>query len=260
MQGGQPDPGRGVYVVRRILAALVVLLLLVLLVPRACQALFPEEESGSRAPETAATDEDIAAEQADTADGSLDDGEIDARGGTGSPTDGTEADRSENSEELSAEVVVNITEVVANLEAPLVEDGIAGDQAAPAPTLPDTDAGEQQPVQPITQQQPVQPITQQELVQPIAQPAVPPVLFEAEPVFFGGPVFFEAEPVFFGEPGFFEAEPVLLEEPILFENRLLLEDSAGGSVDVATGNDAVTTADSGGPGAVALTGTATAIS
>src|SRR5918997_2567434 len=132
MQGGQPDPGRGVYVVRRIVVALVVLLLLVLLVPRACQALFPEEESGSRAPETAVTDEDIVAEQADTADGSLDDGEIDARGGTGSPTGGTEAGRSGNSEELSAEVV-NITEVVANLEAPLLEGSTASDQAVPVP-------------------------------------------------------------------------------------------------------------------------------
>ncbi len=257
MQGGQPDPGRGVYVVRRIVAALVVLLLLVLLVPRACQALFPEEESGSRAPETVATDEDIAAEQADTADGSLEDGEIDARGGAGSPTGGTEAGRSENSEELSAEVVVDITEVIANLEAPLVEDGPAGDQAAPVPTIPSTDAGDQQqPVQPIAQPEPVQPITQPE---PIAQPAVPPVLFEEASVFFGEPVFFEEEPIFLGGPVFFE-EPFLLGEPIPFENSILLEDGAGGAMDAATGGDAPTTADSGGPGAVAVTGTATAIS
>ena len=244
MQGGQPDPGRGVYVVRRIVAALVVLLLLVLLVPRACQALFPEEESGSRAPETAATDEDIVAEQADTADGSLDDGEIDARGGTGSPTGGTEAGRSENGEELSTEVV-NITEVVANLEAaPLLEGSTASDQAVPVPALPSTDAGDQQPVQPVAQQEPVQ---------SIAQPAGPPALFEEEPVFF------EGEPIFFGEPVFFE-EPFLLEAPILFENNIRLEDGAGGAMDAATGGDAPTTTDSGGPGAVAVSGAATAIS
>lgn len=250
MQGGQPDPGRGVYVVRRIVAALVVLLLLVLLVPRACQALFPEEESGSRAPETAVTDEDIVAEQADTADGSLDDGEIDARGGTGSPTGGTEAGRSGNSEELSAEVV-NITEVVANLEAPLLEGSTASDQAVPVPTLPSTDAGDQQ--------QPVQPVAQQEPVQPIAQPAGPPALHEVEPVFFfeEEPIFFEEEPIFFGEPVFFE-EPFLLEAPILFGNNIHLEEGAGGAMDAAPGGDAPTTTDSG--GAVAVSGAAIAIS
>jgi hypothetical protein len=254
MQGGQPDPGRGVYVVRRIVAALVVLLLLVLLVPRACQALFTEEESGSRAPETAATDEDIVAEKADTADDSLDDGEIDARGGTGSPTGGTEAGRSENSEELSAEVV-NITEVVANLEAPLLEGSTASDQAVPVPTLPSTDAGDQQqPVQPVAQQEPVQPVAQQEPVQPIAQPAGPPALREVEPVFF-----FEEEPIFFGEPVFFE-EPFLLEAPILFENNIRLEEGAGGAMDAVPGGDAPTTTDSGGPGAVAVSGAAIAIS
>ena len=249
MQGGQPDPGRGVYVVRRIVAALVVLLLLVLLVPRACQALFPEEESGSRAPETAVTDEDIVAEQADTADDSLEDGEIDARGGTGSPTGGTEAGRSENSEELSAEVV-NITEVVANLEAPLLEGSTASDQAVPVPTLPSIDAGDQQ--------QPVQPVAQQEPVQPIAQPAGPPALYEVEPIFFEvEPIFFEEDRLYFGEPVFFE-EPFLLEAPILFGNNSRLEEGAGGAMDAAPGGDAPTTTDSG--GAVAVSGAAIAIS
>src|ERR687893_79857 len=53
MQGDQ-EPGRGIYVVRRILVALVVLLLLVLLVPRACDALFTSgDEQGSETSETA---------------------------------------------------------------------------------------------------------------------------------------------------------------------------------------------------------------
>src|SRR3954451_6405599 len=56
MQGGQGpsgEPGRGVYVVRRIVAALVVLLLLALLVPQACQALLGSgEEPGSRTHDT----------------------------------------------------------------------------------------------------------------------------------------------------------------------------------------------------------------
>ena len=64
MQGGQEprrprreqEPGRGVYVARRIVAALVVVLLLVLLVPWAWQTLTrSEEEPGSEAPEVAET-------------------------------------------------------------------------------------------------------------------------------------------------------------------------------------------------------------
>jgi len=51
-QGGQ-EPGRGVYVVRRIVAVLVILLLLILLVPRACEAfIVAGEEPGPGAPET----------------------------------------------------------------------------------------------------------------------------------------------------------------------------------------------------------------
>src|SRR5918997_7140973 len=52
MQGDQ-EPGRGIYVVRRILVALVILLLLILLVPRACDALFGAgDEQGSETSET----------------------------------------------------------------------------------------------------------------------------------------------------------------------------------------------------------------
>src|SRR5215213_4761238 len=56
MQGG-PGPGRGIYVTRRVLAALVVLLLLVLLVPWACQNLIGSgEQPGSESSETADVD------------------------------------------------------------------------------------------------------------------------------------------------------------------------------------------------------------
>ena len=48
MQGGQ-EPGRGVYVVRRIVAVLVILLLLILLVPRACETFIGQ--GGNLAPE-----------------------------------------------------------------------------------------------------------------------------------------------------------------------------------------------------------------
>src|SRR5215204_3900162 len=55
MQGGQ-EPGRGIYIVRRILVVLVVL---ILLVPRACEAILgPGEEQSSEAPETADVEEE----------------------------------------------------------------------------------------------------------------------------------------------------------------------------------------------------------
>ena len=48
MQGGQ-GPGQSVFLVRRILAALIILLLLVLLVPLACQTLFgPGEDTAEQ--------------------------------------------------------------------------------------------------------------------------------------------------------------------------------------------------------------------
>src|SRR3712207_5583428 len=66
MQGG-PEPGRGVYLARRIVAALIILLLLIFLVPRACQAfLEPGEESSTVAPEKSVTEEDTTSDTART--------------------------------------------------------------------------------------------------------------------------------------------------------------------------------------------------
>ncbi|HZY56600.1 MAG TPA: hypothetical protein VFE09_02235, partial [Rubrobacteraceae bacterium] len=73
-RGGQ-EPGRGVYVVRRIVAVLVVLLLLVLLAPWAWQTLFGQgEEPSSEAPEVADVG-DTGDEEATTDEGSAGDEE-----------------------------------------------------------------------------------------------------------------------------------------------------------------------------------------
>src|SRR3954468_8670618 len=56
MQGGQGpgrEPGRGVYVVRRIVAALVILLVLALLIPQAWKALRGPGDTGSGTQDTA---------------------------------------------------------------------------------------------------------------------------------------------------------------------------------------------------------------
>src|SRR5829696_3142056 len=64
MYGGPPDPGRGVYLARRIVAAIVVVLLLVLVVPRACQAFLgpEEEETGPVESQKSATEEETVGE------------------------------------------------------------------------------------------------------------------------------------------------------------------------------------------------------
>jgi len=57
MQVGQ-KPGRSIYLVRRIMVALIALLLLILLVPRACEALLGTgDEQSTEAPETADVEE-----------------------------------------------------------------------------------------------------------------------------------------------------------------------------------------------------------
>ena len=254
MQGGEPDPGRGVYVARRIVAALILLLLLVLLVPRACQALFPERDSGPKAPETAVTDEDTATEQASAPDNSSDGGGVD-EGNTGRATSTLEADENESSEVPNVEVAVDLTGVITGLEADASEGGIVDSAPPPAP-VPSTDNQQVQPipqetVQPVAQQQAAQPSLQQQ-VQPITQ-QVQPVAFE-EPIFFREPTLFE-RPTFFREPVFFE-NPYVFEEPILLGEGANFESPPAGTTAAPTASDAPVLADSGGP--VAVTGTVVA--
>jgi len=260
MQGGEPDPGRGVYVARRIVAAFILLLLLVLLVPWACQALFPERDSGPKAPETAVTDEDTATEQASAPDNSSDGGGVD-EGNTGRATSTLEADENESSELPNVEVAVDLTGVITGLEADASEGGIVDSAPPPAP-VPSTDNQQVQPipqetVQPVAQQQAAQPSLQQQ-VQPITQ-QVQPVAFE-EPIFFREPTLFE-RPAFFREPLFFE-EPVFFEGPYVFEEPIPLGEGANfesppaGTTAAPTASDAPVLADSGGP--VAVTGTVVA--
>jgi hypothetical protein len=264
MQGGEPDPGRGVYVARRIVAAFILLLLLVLLVPWACQALFPERDSGPKAPETAVTDEDTATEQASAPDNSSDGDEVD-EGNTGRATSTLEADGDESSEVPNVEVAVDLTGVITGLEADASEGGIVDSAPLPAP-VPSTDNQQVQPipqetVQPIPQetvlpvaqhqQQAAQPSPQQQ-VQPITQ-QVQPVAFE-EPIFFREPPLFE-RPAFFGEPVFFEG-PYVFEEPIPLGEGANFESPPAGTTAAPTASDAPVLADSGGP--VAVTGTVVA--
>ena len=227
MQGG-PGPGRGIYVTRRVLAALVVLLLLVLLVPWACQNLIgSREQPGSESSETAdvdssdegaeeaakdeeaVTDEDSGAERADTVRGS------DSETGSGDDEEGF----GDEEDGGASEVELDPLGSVAGFEA------VGGAGQIP-PTL-DLGAANQLAIQPVAPTEPVflalPPAPAESLVpvEPII-PAEPP-LFE-DPSLFGDPFPFEGaacfedpflceDPFLFGGAVYFEEPPVALEEP-----------------------------------------------
>ena len=260
MQGGR-EPGRSVYTVRRILAALIVLLLLVLLVPQACQALLGTgSESGSGAPDTADVDGSGSEEEdAATVEEPADDTELAgqesteeesaAESGSEDEHASTGANASEDSGEDEDEDVQNVefdaalAQVDVELDA-AVDGGV--NQIAPVPVgpvpvgpvpvgpVPVVDLALQQEIQPIALGEPVvfeQPIVTQSPV-PLEPPVIPaqpiieqPILPE-EPAFFGQPIPFE-EPVFFEEEPAFFAEPAFYwEEPIFFEEPVVYDAGA----------------------------------
>jgi hypothetical protein len=267
MQGGQ-EPGRGVYVVRRIVAVLVILLLLILFVPRACEAFIGlGEEPGPGAPETGETGDDAAGDKGETAD-EVATGDVesatetkDAAGGEGAegeaeaPTD-AETDEEEGGEVAVgdfAEVALDLGAAPVGLEAPLIGAPIGGVNQIP-PQVPAIGVGNQQPALPgppvIPLQGPVplpQPVPLSgpaPLAAPAALPPGPTPLAAPLSLPPGSPSPFIQEPLFFEEPIFFE-ESIPLEEPLVFETQ-------------SAGDAAATPAISDSGGAVALPGTAVA--
>ncbi len=212
MQGGR-GPGGGIYVARRVLAALVVLLLLVLLVPWACQNLVGQsgEQSGSETSETAdvdssddggeeavrdeeaATDADSGAERKDTVRG------LDSE--TGSEDE--EDDSGDEEDGGASNVELEPLGFVAGFEAV--------DGAGQVPPTLDLGAANQQAIQPVAPTEPVFLALPSAPVEPLvlAEPIIP-----AEPVFFEDPFRFE-DPFLFEEPVAFEEPPVVLEEPVV---------------------------------------------
>jgi len=208
MQGGQ-EPGRGIYIVRRILVVLVVLLLLILLVPRACEAILgPGEEQSSEAPETADVEEEETVTEEEAAPVQE---EITER-------EEVAVSVSEEEEEAGEEEDVGAATVeTVELEAPLAGPvtgfgGIPGGGAVvsvPQAVPPVVGTGVPEPIPP-----PPAPQEPALVSEPLAPAPIPPVqqpTFVEEPVFPGEPLFF-GEPFFFGEPLFF-AEPVVFEQP-----------------------------------------------
>jgi hypothetical protein len=239
MQGGR-EPGRSVYTVRRILAALIVLLLLVLLVPQACQALLGTgNETGSGAPDTVDVNGPSDEEGATTVEESADDTEsaeresIEEESATESSSEVEQARSEDDASEASDGDARNVEFDASLAQADVGLDAtVAGgaDQIAPIPVV---DLAFQQQVQPIALGEPVvfqQPIVAENPVpleppvvptQPIApEPSVQEPILPAEPALLGELIpfaqeliFFEEDPAFFVEPTFLEAEPVFFEEP-----------------------------------------------
>jgi hypothetical protein len=196
MQGGQ-GPGRNIYAVRRLVAALVILLLLILLIPWACQALLGSgNESGSGASDTAdvnssgRSDEGAVEteattetnEQGSATEESSSEEEVSSGGGARETSD-----EAEYSEAQNAESEVDLALANVELDAAVGESG--PDQTAPVPVV---DLANQQPIQPIA------PEGQIAVEQPLA--AEPPVIPEqpviSEPVFLAQPIL--GDPYFLG--------------------------------------------------------------
>lgn len=265
MQGGQ-EPGRGVYVVRRIVAVLVILLLLILLVPRACEAFIgPGEEPGLGVPETSDTGEtadeiaigDVETETKDTAGISSAADREDAEGEAESPAD-AEAGEEEGGEVAVGdfdEFAVDLGTPPIGLEALPVGGTIGG--VNQIPQVPDIGAGNQQlalpgplvaPLQePVLLPQPVPlsgpaPLGSAPLSAPAGLPPGPtplsgpaglppgPAPLPAPAALSPGPPSpFIQEPLFFEQPLFFE-EPIFFEESIPLEEPLVFETQSAGDV------------------------------
>jgi hypothetical protein len=243
MHGGPPDPGRGVYLARRIVAAIVVLILLVLLVPRACQAfLGPEEgeEPSSVEPQKSATEEEPV-------------GETEGVPPVERATTGEEVSTVEAAQGTYV-AEAEVGEIQRDLEAPLEQGYIIAEvnQTAPVPSF-----GAAQPaVQPLP---PGQPILSAEPV--VAEPILPAEPIVAEPILPAGPVL-PAEPVV-GQPTL-PAEPILLDEPLFFEEEPPFFEETPVSEGTfsrearAAAPEQKTVAESAGGGAVAVAGSVSA--
>jgi len=253
MQGGR-GPGHGVYLARRIVGVLVILVLLVLLVPRACQALWgPEEEPSSLVPETSATDEESARDaevvpaHREVAD-NISTAETTRRVDIGGDADG------ENQQDLEGSTT--FADLPVAFEAPLDQGASLGDvnEATQVPGIGVNQQAVQSlpfvepllPAEPVVFAEPVLPVEPDVFAAPIlppepdvfAEPILPTELIPSE------------EPIPFEEGAFFE-EPIFWEEPTLFEEGGAVQGSPSEAIAAAPVSDAGDIVDTGGALAVA---------
>src|SRR5919199_339571 len=132
---GPQEPGRGVYLARRIVALLIILLVLILLVPRACQALLgpgEEESSGPTAPEkTSVAEESTTDLTEETAQqGSTAGGETEVEVSSVSETaSGAGAGEEESVQALDMQAAADLSGMAVSFEAPItpISEGAVAD-------------------------------------------------------------------------------------------------------------------------------------
>src|SRR5215217_6494275 len=167
MYGHSPDPGRGVYLARRIVAAIVVVLLLVLVVPRAFQAfLGPEEETSSVEPEKSAPQEETI-------------GETEAAPAVEGGTTGEEVSAVEEAAQGTYVAEAEAAEIQRDLQAPQGQGYIIGEVNQTAPAAVPSLGAIQPAVQSLPPRQPISSAEPPVVPEPIL-PAEPPVM--AEPI------------------------------------------------------------------------------
>ena len=268
----QPS-GRVVYVVRRILAVLVILLLLALLVPQACQALLGSRDgTGSGAQDTAdvdnsgdggseeenATNEetfggaDEVAGQEDATDNQSDSGETAASDGALRTSDDAETSEDEYAGVETLELDAGLAGA-----GELLEDVAIGevDQIGPIPVFY---AGSQQtiqppaPVEPVVLGEPIAPVEPIIPVEPIA-PVDPSVY--AEPIPFEYLAYYE-DPAYYEYPAFYEDLAyyeylAYYEDPAYYEEQIFEEPYTLGASYDAAAFETVSEEEGGGFGAYA---------
>jgi hypothetical protein len=272
--------GRGVYVVRRILAVLVLLLLLALLVPQAYQALLgPRDETGSGVQETAVVgsfgddegqEEDVlngetagvadkVAEQEDDSDNPSHSGEASVGEGAAKTSRGLETSDDEYGGEESIELDADLVRVAEVFEEVAVGDV---DQTVPTPVI---DAGDQQSIQPIV---PVdllataEPVMSEDVIIPQG------LTYYDYPVYYEDPAYYDY-PIYYGDPAYYDyavyyGNPAYYEYPVYYEEQILEESETSYTYYVAAvattstqeeGGAAAYAAVGGGGGAYAATST-----
>jgi hypothetical protein len=258
VQGGQyprspREPGRGIYLARRIVAVVVILLLLVLLVPRACQALFgPEEQSNLSVSETTSTTESpasgtentVAKQEESISDNRSYTSETETESDTANAIGSSEPSTEERGQTLDFEAVSNVGPVVAIPPIAVGEGGAIGN-AGTNPIAPFSNPVGEQPREvqaPTNQTAPPPNIAsrQQEEIRQITDQSTPVLNISV------GNQHPELQPPPVEYPSAFE-EPVSFQEPVLFAGEI-----ANGATATATAG--ATAAIAGGGGATAVAG------
>jgi hypothetical protein len=233
--------GQGVYVIRRILAVLVILLLLALLVPQAYQALLgPRDEAGSGPQETAdvgssgidgsheegavngetASVADEVAEKEDTSDNPSYIGDTGVSESAARMSRGLETSEDEYGGEESIELDADLVGVAAVLDEVALREV---DHTVPTPVI---DAGGQQFLQPILTAEPIVPVNLLAAVEPII---VEDTILPQDSTYYDYPIYYEDPyPVYYEYPTYYDyaayyEDPAYYDYAVYYEEQVFVD-------------------------------------